>query len=103
MSKIDWYLESALSEILIVFSLRTQLPFLRSTPSRVLVLSSIAGAIIALGIVYLPFTAELFHFVPLDGRMLGLVGLVLVGYFAANEIGKSFFFPRSEASNSLGE
>jgi len=101
--RTGWFLESALSEMLIVFSLRTQLPFLRSVPSRVLVLSSVAGALIAVGIVYLPFTQELFHFVPLDGRMLGLIGVVLVAYFAANEIGKTFFFPKSESSNSKGK
>ncbi|MCX6777706.1 MAG: magnesium-translocating P-type ATPase, partial [Candidatus Micrarchaeota archaeon] len=41
-----WFLESALSEMLIVFSLRTYLPFFRSMPSRLLLASSVFAILI---------------------------------------------------------
>ena len=87
-----WFLESILSEIMIVFSLRTHLPFFKSMPSSLLIGSSIAISLISVGILYFQPISSIFEFVPLRTTVLGMIALVLVGYFTINEIGKRIFF-----------
>jgi P-type Mg2+ transporter len=89
-----WFLESVLSEILIVFSLRTHLSFYKSHPSVILLLTSVGAAMATLFVVYVSPFAGLFHFVPLDLSILALIGGILVAYFAVTEIGKKIFFGR---------
>ena len=91
-----WFLESALSEMIIVFALRTRLPFLKSTPSSLLIWASLAGIAIAFAFVYISPLAELFHLVPLDAPVLILMTAVLVGFFIATEIGKMVYFDKED-------
>jgi Mg2+-importing ATPase len=97
-----WFLESLLSEIIIVFSLRTYLPFFRSIPSRVLILVSLATATLATVSVYAGPIASLFQFVPLPLPMLAFIGCILIAYFATNEIGKVIFFSWIVPMNKQG-
>jgi Mg2+-importing ATPase len=80
-----WFVESACSEILVTFVLRTRLRFFRSVPSRLLLLSSL-GAVLLVGA--LPFTAfgqRLFAFVPLPVSVSAFVAAVLAGYVLCAE------------------
>jgi Mg2+-importing ATPase len=87
-----WFLESVLTEIIIIFSLRTHLPFFRSMPSMVLVGGAAGAALLSfIVIVYAPLAAA-FHFVPLGAGILGLIAVILAGYFLATELGKAVFF-----------
>ncbi len=90
--RTGWFLESVLSEMIIVFSLRTRLPFFKSVPSWLLVVGSLGAAAVSLGIIYFQPIASMFSLVPLDTTMLGMIGLVLIGYFITTEIGKTIFF-----------
>jgi Mg2+-importing ATPase len=87
-----WFLESVLSEMFIVFSLRTQLPFFRSKPSNLLIGASLFATLVSLFVIYFGPAAVLFHFVPLSGTILLLIAGILLAYFALTEIGKPFFF-----------
>jgi len=87
-----WFLESVLSEMVIVFSLRTQLPFFRSMPSKLLIGASLFAIIGSIFAIYFGPIAALFHFVPLSGAILLLIAGILTFYFAVTEIGKPFFF-----------
>lgn len=98
-----WFLESLLSEIIIVFSLRTALPFFRSMPSMVLAAASVAVVAITLFAIYYEPVASLFHLVPLPQPILLLIGAILAVYFAANEVGKAIFFSRISPSDAAGE
>jgi len=95
-----WFLESVLSEMIIVFSLRTRLPFFKSMPSNVLLGMSVAACIASFGVIYFAPIADAFHFVPLDLPVLLLIGAILAGYFAATEIGKTIYFSRIEKEAS---
>lgn len=89
-----WFLESVLSEMLIVFSLRTHFVFFRNLPSKILVLASIGAGALSLGVIYFEPIASMFHLVPLGVPMLLFTGGVLVAYFITTEIGKVIFYKR---------
>jgi len=89
-----WFVESALSEILVTFAIRTRLAFFRSMPGRWLLGASLLAAAAAVG---LPFTRAgqtYFAFVPLAWPVLALVAGVLAAYFASAELAKGTFFRR---------
>ncbi len=89
-----WFVESLLSEIMLIFSLRTSLPFFRSMPSHLLALSSVAAGIIALAVVYVGPIANLFQFEPLGTDLILTIAGILVLYFIAAELGKVVFYKK---------
>lgn len=95
-----WFLESVLSEMLIVFSLRTHLPFFRSVPSKTLIATTLIAAGLAAGAVYYGPIAGLFQFKAPSAFLLALTAVVLVAYFITTEIGKAFFFSRIAKNNN---
>ena len=91
-----WFIESAVSELLITFAIRSRLPFYKSTPSRWLVLASLGTALITILLTYLPFGARFFQFVQLNSSILLFILAVLFFYFIAVELGKRFFYSKIE-------
>ncbi len=87
-----WFLESVLSEMLIVLSLRTYLPFFKNIPSGLLVVSSIGACAISFAAVYIAPIALFFHLVPISLGLLAFIAAILIAYFAATELGKVVFF-----------
>lgn len=87
-----WFFESVLTELIIIFSLRTHLPFFRSMPSKVLLGGALGAAALSFTVITYAPIAEIFHFVPLGMGVLALVFGVVGTYFAATEIGKAVFF-----------
>jgi Mg2+-importing ATPase len=95
--RTTWFVESALSEILVTFAIRTQRPLFRSRPGRWLVLASTAGAAVTL---ILPFTAPgqtYFALVPIPGPVLMFLLAVVLIYCLGAEMAKGGFFRRFEA------
>jgi Mg2+-importing ATPase len=90
-----WFVESVLSATLVVFALRTRLPFSRSRPSRAMM--AVTG-LVMLAAVILPFTpiAEPMQFTRLPvSFLLAVVAIVLV-YFASAEFAKRQFYKREK-------
>ncbi|MBI4503150.1 MAG: magnesium-translocating P-type ATPase [Gemmatimonadetes bacterium] len=87
-----WFVESACSEILVTFAIRTRLPFYRSRPARLLAWSSLAAAALVVALPFTPAGTSYFAFVPPSWASLGLVAAVLVSYFGAAELAKRQFF-----------
>ncbi|MBH0116603.1 magnesium-translocating P-type ATPase [Salinibacterium sp. NG253] len=88
-----WFLASILTEVGVLFVLRTRGRFYRSTPSRWLVLSSIAVVIVAIAIPYSP-VATLLQLVPIPFELLVLVILVAIAYVVTTELVKRIFWRR---------
>ena len=94
-----WYIESILTEILLIFIIRTRHLFFKAKrPNLPLLFFTILDAIL---IVWLPFSAfgqEFFHFIkpPLSG--LFIVFGLLIGYFICSEIVKLTYFRFSKRS-----
>ena len=82
-----WFIESLLTEMIIIFVMRTKLSALASPPSRWLVAVSVAAALAGIGLVMAPL-GHITGFVPLPvGMLLMLLGVVLA-YGLASELMK---------------
>lgn len=88
-----WFVESLVTELAIVFIVRTRRPFWRSRPSAPLAWFSVAVALIAALIPYLP-GAALLGFVPLPAPVLAGLAAITAAYLAASEAVKRRFFAR---------
>jgi Mg2+-importing ATPase len=92
-----WFVVSVLTELAVVLVLRTRLRSWRSRPSRLLVLSIIAVAIIALSLPYLGPLSRAFGFVPLPATILIVMVAIVAGYVIATEAAKPWFYARIAA------
>jgi len=88
-----WFLESVFSAALVVFAVRTRLPFTHSKPGRAMVWATLAVLLVVLLIPYSPLAAPL-GFAPLPvSTLLILFGIVML-YFIAAEGTKRWFYRR---------
>ena len=90
-----WFVESVLSATLVVFAVRTRLPFTSSRPSRAMM---IVTGLVMLGVLLIPITplASLMEFASLPPVfLLSVVAIVLV-YFASAEFAKRRFYAREK-------
>ena len=87
-----WFVESLATQTLIVFVIRTRrVPFLRSRPSRPLLVSVIAVVLIGVLIPQSPL-AEPLGFAPLPVTFFAVLVAFVVTYLVCVEIAKYFFF-----------
>lgn len=88
-----WFIESVLSAGLVVFAVRTRLPFLRSKPGRAMLLLTLIVAIVTIALPYTPL-ASLMEFKPLPWNYLLMMFGIVAVYFASAEFTKRWFFKR---------
>jgi P-type Mg2+ transporter len=86
-----WFLESVLSEILVLLIIRTRRPFFRSRPSRPLLVASIAVGLGTLVLAFLPI-AGVFGLEPVSGRLLAVLGGIVLAYVLVSEASKRVFY-----------
>lgn len=91
-----WFLESALSEIVVTFAIRTKLPFFKSRPSTWLIGTSVVTGAAAIAITYTSVGTLLFEFVSMPISIVAFIAGVLITYFAVVEIAKRRFFRKVE-------
>ncbi|MBX4898892.1 magnesium-translocating P-type ATPase [Rhizobium bangladeshense] len=90
-----WFAESLLTELLIVFIIRTRKRFWQSWPSRLLAALSALIISVTFALPFLP-VARWFGFVPLPlPTMLGLVSISVM-YLLSSELAKYWFFRRED-------
>lgn len=80
-----WFIESLLTELVIVAVMRTQRSMFQSAPSGLLAATSVAVAAIALALPYMPF-AGIINLVPLLPLLLVSTLGIVFGYAAATEL-----------------
>jgi len=90
-----WFVESVLSAVLVVFAMRTRLPFFRSRPSAPLLLTALGVMAVTLWLPYAPF-AGLLGFAPLPLPYLALIFAIVGLYFVTAEIAKHYFYRRED-------
>jgi Mg2+-importing ATPase len=94
--RTSWFIESVMTELLIMLVIRTQRPFFQSKPGKTLFYSTLVVALITLTLPYIPGLNKLLGFTPLPWSLiLALLGITLV-YVLMNEITKRFFYRRLE-------
>ena len=87
-----WFVVSLLTEITVVFSLRSRLPAYRSKPSLPLVALTLVIAGIAVALPYIGPATRIFSFVPLAPGVMAMLLLIVMGYLLANEITKLWYY-----------
>jgi Mg2+-importing ATPase len=97
-----WFVESLLTELAVVFVLRTRRRFDRSAPGRMLLFTSIGVAMMALAVPYAPLS-ERIGFVPLPGSVVAAIILLTGLYIFATEVAKHSFYRRIRTSELRGE
>ncbi|MBV2131975.1 magnesium-translocating P-type ATPase [Pseudomonas sp. MAP12] len=89
--RTGWFVESLLTEILIIFVVRTWKPCWRSRPGRLLLGTSLAIIAVTIALPYSPL-AVWFGLVPLPPMLLlALLGICLL-YAGASELFKHYFY-----------
>jgi Mg2+-importing ATPase len=90
--RTGWFLESVMTELLIMLVIRTQRPFFRSKPGRGLVFSTVLVALGTALLPYVPGLNGLLGFVPLPfGLLVTLLAIAMV-YVLMNEVAKRIFY-----------
>jgi Mg2+-importing ATPase len=91
--RTGWFVESILSATLVVFAVRTRLPFRHSRPSRTMLGMTALVALLVLAVPYTPVASVIgFKALPLP-LLATMVGLALT-YFACAEAAKRWFYRR---------
>jgi Mg2+-importing ATPase len=91
--RTTWFVESLLTELAVALVVRTRRPFYRSRPGRVLLVSTVVVAGVALALPSMPF-AHVFGFVPLPAVFIATVAAITLAYVGATELTKRRFYGR---------
>ena len=87
--RTGWFVESLLTQLLIMLIVRTQRPLWRSRPGTLLLYSTLAVAGVALAIPYMP-GAHLLGFTRPPWPLMAVIVAISLAYTAASELGKHF-------------
>jgi Mg2+-importing ATPase len=90
-----WFIESILSAGVVVFAVRTRLPFTHSRPSRAMLAVTGAVMLVTLLLPYSPL-AGILGFVPLSLPYLLIIFGIVVLYFLSAEMVKRWFFHQAK-------
>lgn len=90
------FIETTISEVIILFAVRTKRPFFKSKPSKLLFITTLLVSIIAILITFTAFGNEFFGFVKLPVTILLAILAIWIFYFTTVEITKKYFFKRFE-------
>ncbi len=91
--RTGWFLESVLTELLILLVIRTRRPFFKSRPSRYLLVATLVVAGVTVILPYSPLNG-LLGFTPLPPAILLILGGITVLYIATSELAKKVFYQR---------
>jgi Mg2+-importing ATPase len=86
-----WFVESLLTELVIALVVRTRRPFWRSRPGNTLLVTTLALALFAPAIPYLPYASEL-GFAPLPASLTATLLAITAAYVGAAEWLKHGFY-----------
>jgi Mg2+-importing ATPase len=88
-----WFVESVLTELLILLVIRTSRTFFRSRPSLPMAISTAVVIALSIAVLYLPVN-RFFELEPLPLPYIALIVVITLGYTLTSEIAKRWFFRR---------
>ena len=94
--RTGWFVESLLTEIWVLYVIRTDRPFWSSRPAPFLLWSGGAVMLVALALPYLPIATAM-GFVPMPPDVLGLILAITAAYVVVSEVSKRWFYRRLAA------
>jgi Mg2+-importing ATPase len=86
-----WFVESILTELFILFIIRTHKNFFKSKPGKYLFVLSIFGLILTISLPYMPFSSQV-GLSPLPMLTLGIMLAIVTAYIITADILKVWFF-----------
>ncbi len=89
--RTGWFIESIASAALIVLVVRSRRPFLRSRPSKLLTLATLAVVTVAILVPQLPI-ARVLGFEPMPMRFYFIIGSIILAYVLVAELAKKAFY-----------
>lgn len=92
-----WFIESVLSELFILFIIRTHKNFFKSQASQSLILLSVLGLVLTLGLPYMPFAADM-GLVPLSLTHLLTMLSIVIAYVVTADSLKVWFFKKFQTT-----
>ncbi len=96
-----WFIGSVLTELILLFSIRTTLPFWRAcAPSRTIFLLTGSTAALTILIPYTAFGQHFFKFIVPEPRLMAIALGLVVAYFATTEVVKLLFYRFWHEKNS---
>lgn len=85
----NWFIASVLTELLLVFSIRSMLPIEKAGwPAPIVIILSAVAMLLAIALPIIPFTAKFFGFTQPTLAHLGIIFLLAALYLAVTEIVK---------------
>ena len=89
----SWFIESVLTELFILFIIRTHKNFFKSKPGKYLFILSIIGLMITIALPYAPFAIQV-GLAPLPLKNIGAMLLIVAAYILTADLLKVWFFKR---------
>jgi Mg2+-importing ATPase len=89
-----WFIESTISELLVLFSLRTNRPMFTSRPGTLLLTLSVVVGAVVIGIPFVPPVADVLGLDRPGAELLLAIVAITVTYVATNELVKWFVLGR---------
>jgi len=90
-----WFIESILTELLILFVVRTHKSLLKSAPGKLLIGLSLLAFVITVGLPFTPFATQL-GFVVAPFKLMAIITGILILYVITADIIKVIFFKKVE-------
>ncbi len=88
-----WFMGSILTELILLFSIRTALPFWRAKrPSKTVIWLTLSVMLLTIVLPYIPLMQQVFGFVRPTLAHMGVVAFLVLFYFASTEIVKLLFY-----------
>lgn len=93
-----WFIESIITELLLLFSIRNRVPIFRaeSKPSRTILILTSLAALCTVAVTFTSFGERVFGFTKPSIHTLSLITLVSGGYFVSTEVVKNFYYKKSK-------
>jgi Mg2+-importing ATPase len=95
----SWFIVSLLTQLAVVLVLRTHRPAFHSRPSPLLMWTTLIVSSATLAIPFLGPLSSVFGFVPLSALQMGTVVAIVIGYIAATEGVKVWFYGHRSKRN----
>lgn len=98
-----WFAGSIITELVIVFSIRTTLPFWKARrPANGLIFLSVFVMALTVALLYIPKVQEVFHFIEPGLEYMIPAGILITAYFVTTEIVKLFFYRLWKSKDTFG-
>ena len=92
--RTGWFVESLVTQILMIFAVRTRRHIFASRPHRAVTSLAIGAAVLTLAFPYLPGISQWFEFVHPPPMYFAFLLAVVLGFLVAIELVKRVFYAR---------